>query len=55
MTDLLRTPAAWPRILLERADAADPTDLDAAVAAGAFRAFRHAVHELGPTATIAGC
>jgi NADH:ubiquinone oxidoreductase subunit F (NADH-binding) len=53
MTAMLRTPAAWPRILTERADAADPTDLDAAVAAGAFGAFRRSVHELGPTATIA--
>jgi NADH:ubiquinone oxidoreductase subunit F (NADH-binding) len=53
MTDLLRTPAAWPRILLERAAATDPADLDAAVAAGAFEGLRHAAHELGPTATIA--
>jgi NADH:ubiquinone oxidoreductase subunit F (NADH-binding) len=53
MTDLLRTPAAWPRILLEHAGAADPVDLDAAVAAGAFEALRRVVHELGPTATIA--
>ena len=36
MTDLLRTPAEWPTILLARANAKDPTDLDAAVAAGAF-------------------
>ena len=53
MTDLLRTPASWPRILLERAGTADPIDLDAAVAAGAFEGLRHAIHELGPTATIA--
>ncbi|HYM85035.1 MAG TPA: NADH-quinone oxidoreductase subunit L, partial [Candidatus Dormibacteraeota bacterium] len=53
MTDLLRTPAAWPRILLERSTLADPTDLDAAVKAGAFAGLRRAVHELGPTATIA--
>ena len=31
-----RRPTGWPSILLARADAADPTDLDAAVAAGAF-------------------
>jgi NADH:ubiquinone oxidoreductase subunit F (NADH-binding) len=53
MTDLLRTPAAWPRILLDRADAADPLDLDAAVRDGAFEGLHKAVHELGPTATIA--
>jgi NADH:ubiquinone oxidoreductase subunit F (NADH-binding) len=53
MIDLLRTPAAWPRILLDRADAADPLDLDAAVRDGAFEGLRKAVHELGPTATIA--
>ncbi len=53
MTDLLRTPAAWPKILLARADATDPTDLDAAVAAGAFEGLRIAIRDLGPTATIA--
>ena len=53
MTDLLRTPADWPRILLARADAADPTDLDAAVAAGAFTGLRRAIRDLGATATIA--
>jgi NADH:ubiquinone oxidoreductase subunit F (NADH-binding) len=53
MTDLLRTPAEWPRILLGRADAADPTDLDAAVAAGAFTGLRRAIRDLGATATIA--
>ena len=47
MVDLLRTPAAWPRILLARADAADPTDLDAAVAAGAFDGLRRAIRDLG--------
>jgi hypothetical protein len=36
MTELLRTPADWPTILLGRAGAKDPTDLDAAVADGAF-------------------
>ena len=53
MTDLLKTPAAWPRILLARADAPDPTDLDAAVGAGAFEGLRRAIRELGPTAIIA--
>lgn len=53
MTEFLATPAAWPRILLERADAADPSDLDAAVAAGAFDGLHKAVRDLGPTATIA--
>jgi NADH:ubiquinone oxidoreductase subunit F (NADH-binding) len=53
MVDLLRTPPDWPRILLARADAADPTDLDAAVAAGAFEGLRRAIRDLGATATIA--
>ncbi len=53
MTTLLATPKGWPRILLERADAPDPTDLDAAVAAGAFEALRTVVRELGPTGAIA--
>jgi NADH:ubiquinone oxidoreductase subunit F (NADH-binding) len=53
MVDRLKTPAAWPKILLERAEAADPTDLDAAVRAGAFTGLSTAVHDLGPTATIA--
>jgi NADH:ubiquinone oxidoreductase subunit F (NADH-binding) len=53
MTDLLKTPKAWPTILLERAGAADPTDLDAASRAGAFEALRRVVRNLGATATIA--
>lgn len=53
MTEILRTPKAWPTILLARADAADPTDLDAAVAAGAFTGLRTAMRDLGATATIA--
>jgi NADH:ubiquinone oxidoreductase subunit F (NADH-binding) len=53
MATLLKTPAAWPRLLLARADAKDPTDLDAAVAAGAFDALRRAIRDLGGTATIA--
>jgi NADH-quinone oxidoreductase subunit F len=50
---LLKTPAAWPRILLARADAKDPTDLDAAVAAGAFEGLRRSIRDLGGAATIA--
>jgi NADH:ubiquinone oxidoreductase subunit F (NADH-binding) len=53
MTTILRTPKGWPSILLARAGAKDPTDLDAAVAAGAFAGFRKAVHDLGPTGVIA--
>ena len=53
MPDLLRTPAEWPSILLARADAARPTDLDAAVAGGAFEGLRKAVRDLGATGTIA--
>jgi NADH:ubiquinone oxidoreductase subunit F (NADH-binding) len=53
MVDLLRTPSAWPRILLAHAGVADPTDLDLAVAGGAFEGLRQAAHDLGPTGTIA--
>ncbi len=53
MATRLKTPAAWPTILLERADAADPTDLDAATKAGAFDGLRMAIRDLGPTATTA--
>jgi NADH:ubiquinone oxidoreductase subunit F (NADH-binding) len=43
----------WPVVLLERAASVDPTaGIDAAEAAGAWRAFRHAVTELGPDAVI---
>jgi len=49
----LRTPAAWPAILLGRADAADPTDLDVAVRAGAFDGLRRSIRDVGPTGTIA--
>ena len=42
----------WPSILLGRAGAKDPTDLGAAVAAGAFGGLRAAIHH-GPTGTIA--
>jgi len=53
MTDILRTPGAWPRILLARADAADPADLDTAVRAGAFEGLRAEVRDLGATGTMA--
>jgi NADH:ubiquinone oxidoreductase subunit F (NADH-binding) len=53
MTDLLTTPAAWPTILLPRDEAKDPTDLDAAVAAGAFAGLRRAIRDLGGTAVTA--
>jgi NADH:ubiquinone oxidoreductase subunit F (NADH-binding) len=52
VVDRLKTPAAWPTILLERAAAPDPTDLDAAVKAGAFAGLTKAVRDLGPAATI---
>ncbi len=50
---ILPTPAGWPKILLARAGSADPTDLDAAVRAGAFEGLKRAVRDLGPTGTIA--
>ena len=53
MATILKTPAAWPRILLARADAKDPTDLDAAVADGAFTALERAFRQLGGAGTIA--
>ncbi len=55
MADFLTTPAAWPSILLARraALAADPSDLDAAVSAGAFDGLKTAVRDLGATGTIA--
>jgi NADH:ubiquinone oxidoreductase subunit F (NADH-binding) len=53
MVNLLKTPAGWPTVLLERAAAADPTDLDAATRAGAFEGLRRVIRDLGGTATIA--
>ncbi|HET9522003.1 MAG TPA: hypothetical protein VFO73_13225, partial [Candidatus Limnocylindrales bacterium] len=60
MTTILKTPKGWPSVLFARAatDAAtlatDPAAaLDAAVAAGAVAGLRRAVHDLGPTGTIA--
>jgi NADH:ubiquinone oxidoreductase subunit F (NADH-binding) len=52
MTDLLKTPATWPQPLLGRAGAKDPTDLDAAVKAGAFEGLRIAVR-LTPPGVVA--
>jgi NADH:ubiquinone oxidoreductase subunit F (NADH-binding) len=53
MVNRLKTPKGWPAILLERAAAADPTDLDAAVRAGAFDGLRRVIRNYGATATIA--
>lgn len=53
MTTILRTPPSWPGILLSREPVADPLDLDAARGRGAFEGLRRALHDLGPTATIA--
>src|SRR4051812_49739320 len=53
MASFLNTPAAWPKILLERALADDPTDLDEAVRAGAFTGLRKAIRDLGETGTLA--
>ena len=53
MSAILPSPKEWPSILLARAGAADPTDLDAARKAGAFEGLRKAIRELGPEGTIA--
>ncbi|HEY8800601.1 MAG TPA: hypothetical protein VIM20_08370, partial [Candidatus Limnocylindrales bacterium] len=53
MTTILRTPKEWPAILLRRDRSTDPLDLVAAQEAGAFTGLRRAVHDLGPTETIA--
>ena len=55
MTDILAAPkgSGWPSILLARAKAKDPTDLDAAILSGSFVGLRKAVAELGPVGTIA--
>ncbi len=53
MTAILPLPRGWPSILLARRGVADPADLDAALAAGAFEGLRRAIRELGPTGTIA--
>ncbi len=59
MGTFLQGPKEWPTVLLARAAAiaADPSDLDAAVRAGAFEGLRRAVRDLGATgiiATVAG-
>jgi NADH:ubiquinone oxidoreductase subunit F (NADH-binding) len=55
MASFLTTPRDWPQVLTGRVGdlAADPTDLDAAVRAGAFEALRTAIRDLGATGTIA--
>ena len=53
MSTILPIPKDWPSILLARAGAADPTNLDEAVRAGAFEGLRRAIRELGPDGTIA--
>ena len=53
MAAILPTPVAWPRILLPADSPADPLDLEAAVAGGAFAGLQRAVRELGPTGTTA--
>jgi NADH:ubiquinone oxidoreductase subunit F (NADH-binding) len=50
---ILRSPRGWPSILLARAGASKPADLDDAIRAGAFEGLRRAVRELGPEGTIA--
>ncbi|MBI3745063.1 MAG: NADH-quinone oxidoreductase subunit F [Chloroflexi bacterium] len=59
-TAILATPKGWPAILLPRPAAAkagtvaaDPADLDAATAAGAFKGLRLAIRDLGAIGTIA--
>jgi len=55
MSAFLATPEGWPLVLTGRVDAlaADPADLDRAVAAGAFEGLRRVVRDLGATGTIA--
>jgi NADH-quinone oxidoreductase subunit F len=58
MTTILRTPKDWPAILLPAAvtvgaAGADPLDIDAARARGAFVGLRRTLHDLGATGTIA--
>ena len=52
MTAILPTPKDWPSILLARAGAKDPVDLEAAQQGGAFDGLRRAIRELGPDGTI---
>jgi NADH:ubiquinone oxidoreductase subunit F (NADH-binding) len=50
---ILQSPKGWPSVLLARAGAKDPADLDEAVKSGAFEGLRRAVRELGPEGTTA--
>jgi len=55
---ILKTPSAWPQVLLDRKAATQSWDdpaaaLDAAVERGAFEGLKRCVHELGPAGTIA--
>ena len=49
---ILATPARFPRLLLPATRPADPLDLDAAVAAGAFAALRIAIEQLNARGVI---
>jgi NADH:ubiquinone oxidoreductase subunit F (NADH-binding) len=51
-TTILRTRRSWPAVLLPRGSA-DPLDLEAARAAGAFSGLQRAIHDLGSAGTIA--
>jgi len=53
MTTLLSTPSGVPRPILGDAVPGGPTDLAAAIDAGAFVALRRVVGDLGPTGTSA--
>ena len=58
MATILKTPSAWPQVLLDRKAASQAWDdpaatLDGAVKRGAFEGLKRCVHELGPAGTIA--
>ena len=58
MATILKTPSAWPQVLLDRKAASQSRDdpaatLDGAVKRGAFEGLKRCVHELGPAGTIA--
>ena len=58
MATILKTPSAWPQVLLDRTAAGQAWDdpaatLDDAVKRGAFEGLKRCVHELGPAGTIA--
>ena len=58
MATILKTPSAWPQVLLDRKAASQAWDdpaatLDDAVKRGAFEGLKRCVHELGPAGTIA--